>query len=139
MNYFLRLNFSSILYAVLIFINIELIFNIYRISRIIEIDVAVARNIGIVVMLISVIVFSFIYYLLNRQYLKGSKLNYFGSVLWIPYFVIMLILSNKIFPIINHGDQLNPVSRVVIYLGILLYPIYLAIVIALSKKVKANK
>lgn len=96
MNWFLKLNFSSILYAVLIFINIELIFNIYLISRIIKIDVAVARKIGVVVMLI--IVFSFIYYLLNRQYLKDSKLNYFGTVLWIPYFVIMLILFNKLFP-----------------------------------------
>ncbi|AXI30577.1 hypothetical protein CIB87_16685 [Priestia megaterium] len=97
MNYFLKLNFSSILYAGLIFINIELIFNIYRISRIIKINVAVARNIELVVMLISIIVFSFIYYLLNRQYLKGSKLNYFGTVLWIPYFIIKLILFNKLF------------------------------------------
>ncbi|PEZ14611.1 hypothetical protein CN330_04610 [Priestia megaterium] len=134
MNYFLKLNFSSILYAVLIFINIELIFNIYRISRIIELDVAIARNIGIVVMLISVIVFSFVYYLLNRRYLKGSKLNYYGTVLWIPYFVIMLILFNRLFPISDHGDQLNPIGRIVIYLGVLLYPIYLAIVIALSRK-----
>ncbi|WP_394532683.1 hypothetical protein C1N83_27330 (plasmid) [Priestia aryabhattai] len=138
MNYFLKLNFSSILYAVLIFINIELIFNIYRISRIIELDVAVARNIGIVIMLISVIVFSFIYYLLNRRYLADSKLNYYGTVLWIPYFVIMLILFNKLFPISNHGDQLNPIGRIVIYLGILLYPIYLAIVIALSRKSKGQ-
>jgi len=84
MNWFLKLNFSSILYAVLIFINIKLIFNIYRISRIIKINVAVARNIELVVMLISIIVFSFIYYLLNRQYLKDSKLNYFGTVLCIP-------------------------------------------------------
>ncbi|WP_251386360.1 hypothetical protein [Priestia megaterium] len=137
MNYFLKLNFSSILYAVLIFINIELIFNIYRISRIIKIDVAVARNIGFVVMLISIIVFSFIYYLLNRRYLTDSKLNYFGTVLWIPYFVIILILFNKLFPINNHGDQLNLISRVVTYLGILLYPIYLAIVIALSRKSKS--
>ncbi|MFP8642679.1 hypothetical protein ACLHWY_14200 [Priestia aryabhattai] len=136
MNYFLKLNFSSILYAVLIFINIELIFNIYRISRIIELDVAVARNIGIVIMLISVIVFSFIYYLLNRRYLTDSKLNYYGTVLWIPYFAIMLILFNKLFPISNHGDQLNPIGRIVIYLGVLLYPIYLAIVIALSRKSK---
>lgn len=134
MNYFLKLNFSSILYAVLIFINIELIFNIYRISRIIELDVAVARNIGIVIMLISVIVFSFIYYLLNRRYLTDSRLNYYGTVLWIPYFVIMLILFNKLFPISNHGDQLNSIGRIVIYLGVLLYPIYLAIVIALSRK-----
>ncbi|RDZ11089.1 hypothetical protein C3744_22235 [Priestia megaterium] len=136
MNYFLKLNFSSILYTVLIFINIELLFNIYRISRIIEIDVA-ARNIGIVVMLISVIVFSFMYYLLNRQYLKDSKLNYYGTVLWVPYFVIMLIVFNNLFPISNHGDQLNPISRIVIYLGILLYPIYLAFVIALSRKSKS--
>ena len=136
MNYFLKLNFSSILYAVLIFINIELIFNIYRISRIIELDVAVARNIGIVIMLISVIVFSFIYYLLNRRYLTDSKLNYYGTVLWIPYFAIMLILFNKLFPISNHGDQLNPIGRIVIYLGVLHYPIYLAIVIALSRKSK---
>lgn len=134
MNYFLKLNFSSILYAVLIFINIELIFNIYRISRIIELDVAVARNIGIVIMLISVIVFSFVYYLLNRRYLTDSKLNYYGTVLWIPYFVIMLILFNKLFPISNHGDQLNSIGRIVICLGVLLYPIYLAIVIALSRK-----
>lgn len=41
MNWFLKLNFLSILYVVLIFINIKLIFNIYFISRIIKIDVVV--------------------------------------------------------------------------------------------------
>ncbi|RAS91845.1 hypothetical protein A3863_04540 (plasmid) [Priestia endophytica] len=138
MNYFIKLNFSSLLYAVLLFINIELIFNVYRISRIAEITIATTRNYGLFIMILSVIIFTFIYYLLNNKYLKNSKYNYYGVILWIPYFIIMLLLFKHFFPITNHGDKPNPIGVFSVYIGVLIYPIYLAIIIALSRK-KAQK
>jgi len=127
MNYFLKLNVVSMLYALMIFIPIQLMGNVYRISRLItwEID-AVNILIG-VLFIICVIGGTILMLYLTRKWLGGQKANFWTVILWIPYFMFFTYINASLFPITYGGDAPNPAVGLVALGSLIVYPFYILI------------
>ncbi|MGM0845607.1 MAG: hypothetical protein ACQEUT_11565 [Bacillota bacterium] len=126
MTYFFKLNAVSILYAVLILIPIELMLNIYRITRITGWDIGTANIVIAITTITALIFFTLLLILLTAKWMKVRKANYWTVVLWVPYYILFLFLFALLFPITYRGDTPNPASGLLV-IGILIcFPIYVA-------------
>jgi hypothetical protein len=127
MKYLLRLNTISILYALMVFIPVQLMVNVYRISRLTSWEIGTVNILTGVILLIEVVVGSIMLYFLTKKWLNGRKANLWTIILWIPYFVLFIYIFVSLFPITNGGDDPNPASGLLIIGGLLVYPFYILI------------
>ncbi|WP_071395103.1 hypothetical protein [Bacillus tuaregi] len=128
MRFFLKLNVVSILYALMIFIPIELVFNVYRISRLTSWKI---DNVIIVTGITNIVVFIFCTILLIRltkRWLEGRKANFWTIILWFPYFILLIYIFASLFPLTNGGDYPNPVTGLLAIGGLIVFPIYILII-----------
>jgi hypothetical protein len=134
MKYFLKLNIVSALYGFMIFIPLELMFNVYRITRITGLNIGTVNLINGVTTLVSLVVGSIVLFLLKKHWMKGRKANYFTVFLWVPYFVLFIYLFVSLFPITYGGDTPNPVTGLLAIGAMIVYPIYILIINIFSVK-----
>ncbi|MBP1947542.1 hypothetical protein [Virgibacillus litoralis] len=127
MKYFLKLNAISILYALMIFIPVQLIVNVYRISRLISWEIGTINILTGIILLIEVIAGTIILYFLTKKWLNGRKANLWTIILWIPYFVLFIYVFVTLFPVTYGGDDPNPASGLLIIGGLIVYPFYILI------------
>jgi hypothetical protein len=127
MKYLLRLNTISILYALMAFIPVQLMVNVYRISRLTSWEIGTVNILTGVILLIEVVIGSIMLYFLTKKWLNGRKANLWTIILWIPYFVLFIYIFASLFPITNGGDDPNPASGLLIIGGLLVYPFYILI------------
>jgi hypothetical protein len=127
MKYLLRLNTISILYALMVFIPVQIMVNVYRISRLTSWEIGTLNILTGVILLIEVVVGSIMLYFLTKKWLNGRKANLWTIILWIPYFVLFIYIFASLFPITNGGDDPNPASGLLIIGGLLVYPFYILI------------
>ncbi|WP_018752260.1 hypothetical protein [Paenibacillus sanguinis] len=123
---FFRLNGLSALYALILFVQTELMVNVYRIERITGII-----NVNIYINLLIVIIFiaaSFLCYFLTKRQFGKSKIKYFTTVLWIPYFLIFLLSFASLYPITNPQEKPLGGVGLVILITSIVFPIYIAII-----------
>ncbi|WP_112180398.1 hypothetical protein [Paraliobacillus zengyii] len=127
MKYFLKLNAISILYALMVFIPVQLMVNVYRISRLTNWEIGTVNILTGVILLIEVIIGTIILYFLTKKWLNGRKANLWTIILWIPYFVLFIYIFTTLFPITYGGDDPNPASGLSIIGGLIMYPFYILI------------
>lgn len=124
MKKFIKINFISILYALSLFIAIELVINVYRISRI------TGRNLDVVVIVIPLIILIgfiistiLIIGLIKKMKIK-RKFGYWLALIWFPYFLFFYYMFTYLFPL-NSSETWFPLFNILIYGIIILYPIYI--------------
>lgn len=124
MKFFIKLNTISVLYALALFIAIELIINVSHINRLtgwewdnVYILIAAINVIGL---LLSTIFFIF----LTKKWTIGRKNNHWSLLLWIPYFILFFSFFTVVIPI-NSGVTLFPRFSLLIYGSVILYPVYI--------------
>jgi len=127
MKYFLKLNTISTLYALMVFIPVQLMVNVYRISRLTSWEIGTINILTGVIFLIEVVVGTIMLYFLTKKWLNGRKANFWTIILWVPYFVLFIYIFASLFPIINGGDDPNPASGLLIIGGLIVYPFYILI------------
>lgn len=127
MNFFIRLNMSSILYALFPAACIELMVNGYRISRLTGWDLELVNALTLGFCICGTLFSSFGFPKLIRYWLGGRKASFFSLVLWIPYFLILIRLLASWFPMMNPVDKPNPVTGLIALAALGLYPFYLAV------------
>ncbi|WHY84622.1 hypothetical protein QNH39_18435 [Neobacillus novalis] len=123
MKFFIKLNTISTLYAIALFIAIELIVNVSHISTLTgwEWD-----NVYIVIAVINVIgllLSTMLFICLTKKWTIG-KYSYLSLLLWAPYFILFFSFFPVVFPI-NAGVTLFPRFSVLIYGSVILYPVYI--------------
>lgn len=128
MSFFIRLNLSSFLYAWFPFAGIELMINVYRLSRVTGWGLDHVNVMILVFFFVGLLLSGFGFPKLIRYWLGGRKASFFSLVLWIPYFIILTYIVAAWFPIMNPADKPNPVTGLIAIAVLVLYPIYLAIV-----------
>lgn len=138
MNYFLKLNGLSILYALAFFIHVELLLNVYRISRVTGLEISSVSNWGTIIFFLELIVGSFIFYKMNVHFLPKSKLNYLAILLWIPYSLLLLLGFATVFPITDAGDKPNPVTGLILFAEMVIYPLILWFIIGMANSREEN-
>ncbi|MCM2535373.1 hypothetical protein NDK43_27320 [Neobacillus pocheonensis] len=124
MKFFIKLNTISALYALALFIAIELIINVSHISRLTgwEWD-----NVYIVIAAINVIgllLSTILFICLTKKWIIGRKNSYWSLLLWVPYFILFFSFFTVLFPI-NSGVTLFPRFSLLIYGSVILYPVYI--------------
>ncbi|MFY3790342.1 hypothetical protein ACOQFO_01275 [Ureibacillus sp. MALMAid1270] len=138
MKNFIRLIFVSIIYALFFVLETELMLNVYRISRLINIGVETVSILITILVILLVILSTFIFYVLNLNFLKQTKWNYLGSFICLPFISLFIFLFTIIFPMHNEGDRPVPIMGLFFATSVILYPFYLLIIIAISSKNREN-
>lgn len=123
--YFFRVNAISILYALMVFLPVELMVNVYRINRLTNWRIDTVNLLTGVMILIEITAGSLLLISFTKKWLGRRKANYWTIILWIPYFVLFLYIFASLFPITYGGDDPNPVSGLIIIGGLLAYPLYI--------------
>src|SRR5690625_391709 len=125
MKYFLKLNAISILYGLIIFVPLELVLNIYRMSRLINWEIDTVITWVSVVIIIEVVAGTIILLILTKRWLDNRKASFWTTILWTPYFVLFVYLFASLFPITYGGDWPNPVIGLLAIGGLIVYPAYI--------------
>ena len=128
---FTRLNIIGALYALVLFIQLQPMLNIYRIVRITNWSINTVNMLVAIFNLILFIISSIVFYFITRRYLSQGKLRFLLTLLWIPYYAIFtLILS----PASVRGEEPPPVLGL-LFIGVfLVYPFYIAFINVISSK-----
>ncbi|MFL0247155.1 hypothetical protein [Candidatus Clostridium stratigraminis] len=126
---FVKLNILSALYALTLFIQIQLMGNIYRIARITDWLISTV-NVAVGILNLTLLIFtSFLFYLITKKYLSKVKLRFLITILWIPYYAIF---TSSLSPAMVRGEEPPPVLGL-LFIGIfLIYPFYIAFINLIS-------
>lgn len=139
MKYFLKLNVVSILYAFIVLIPIQLMGNVYRISRLTTWEIDTVNMLIAAIIIVDVIGGTILLLFLTRKWLGDRKANFWTVILWIPYFVLFTYLIASLFPITYGGDAPNPVTGLIALGGLIVYPVYILILNFLGVTTKNKK
>ena len=128
MAIFLKLNGLSALYALVFFIQVELMMNVYRLERITGLTTTTINTYINFIILLIFVVSSIMFYLLTKYQLGNRMIKYITSVLWIPYFIVYIGIFVSLYPMTNPQEKPLGVMGIVV-LGIaIIYPFYIAFV-----------
>ncbi|MBU9711847.1 hypothetical protein [Evansella tamaricis] len=125
MKYFLKLNVVSILYALMVFVPLELMLNVYRISRLTKWEIGTVNILTGVVLIVEIIGGTILLFFLTKKWLGGRKANFWTVTLWAPYFILFIYVFSALFPITYGGDAPNPVTGLLAIGGLIVYPFYI--------------
>ncbi|MFD2630012.1 hypothetical protein [Oceanobacillus kapialis] len=132
MKYYLKLNVVSILYAVMVVVPIELMVNVYRISRVTNWEINTVITVLSLTIIGVVIAGTVLLSFLTKKWMGVRKGNYWTVILWVPYFILFAYLFANAFPITYEGDVPNPAIGLLIIGGLLAYPFYILVINYLS-------
>lgn len=128
---FARLNIFSALYAFVLFVQIQLMGNIYRIERITNWSGnTVNIRVGILILIIFIVT-SILFYLITRKYLFKVNLRFLITLLWIPYFAVYTLFLS---PAMVRGEEPPPVLGLIFIVFFLIYPFYIALINVISSE-----
>lgn len=127
MNYFLKLNVISILYALMVFVPLELMLNVYRTSRIINWEIGIVNILTGVTLIVEFIGGTKLLIFLTKKWLGERKGNFWTVILWAPYFVLFIYIFASLFPITYGGEAPNPVTGLLAIGGLIVFLFYVLI------------
>lgn len=132
MNYFLKLNIISMLYALIVFTPFELMLNVYRISRLTGWSLDAVNILTNIALLSTFIGGTLLVYFLTQKWLGQRKANLITAILWLPYFVLFVLAFAFLFPITYGGDDPGPAVGLLAIGGMLGYPFYILLLNSFS-------
>ncbi|TMU87020.1 hypothetical protein FGG79_02445 [Bacillus sp. BHET2] len=127
MNYFLKVNLMSILYALMILVPTELMVNVYRLSRRTGWDIATVNDVSGFLIMADLILGTVLFYLITKNWMGKRKESYWTSILWFPYFILFVYVTATFFPTTYRGDTPNPASGIVLIGMLIVYPFYILV------------
>lgn len=133
MNYFLKLNVVSMLYAFIVFIPFELMVNVYRISRLTSWDIGTVNALTNVTLIATFIGGSILIYFVTKKWLNNRKINFITALFWLPYFVLFVLIFASLFPLTYSGDNPNPVAGLLAIGGTIGYPFYILLLNSIAR------
>lgn len=127
MKYFLKLNTVSMLFALIAVIPLEMMLNVYRITRLTGLEIRIVNILTCITLVVTLLGGTLFLYRLTQNWLGDRKLNYLSAILWFPYFILFLFTFASLFPITYAGDDPNPLTGILMIFGIMIYPFYILI------------
>nr|WP_295974750.1 hypothetical protein [uncultured Bacillus sp.] len=128
MKYFFKLNVVSILYALMILFPIELMANVYRISRLTGWNIGDVNTLSSITIVVVFIFDIILLFFLTKKWLKNRKANFWTVILWVPYFVLFAYIIASLFPITYGGDAPNPSTGLLAIGALMFFPIFILII-----------
>ncbi|PEJ59266.1 hypothetical protein CN692_07240 [Bacillus sp. AFS002410] len=137
MNYFLKLNAVSALYGLLVCLFIYSLFSSEQIHDLTGLNSNLIWNILLGVALIFLIVSFIIVPLLTKKWLESRLWSLFSSVIWLPYFVLFIILTGFLFPNNDLNDD-NFGAGLILLFFLIFYPVSLFITTFIGTRLKKS-
>lgn len=111
----------------MMFVPLELMLNVYRISRLTNVDIGTVNSLTGVTLIVEIIGGTILLFILTKKWLERRKANFWTVILWVPYFVLFIYVFASTFPITYDGDAPNPVTGLLAIGGLIVYPFYILI------------
>ena len=124
MKFFIKLNTISALYALALFIAIELIINVSSISELTGWEWDHVYILIAIICVLGLLLSTLIFISLTKKWLIGRKESYWSLVLWVPYFILFLSFFTVFAPL-NSGVTLFPRFSLLIFGSGILFPVYI--------------
>ena len=124
MKFFIKLNTISALYALALFIAIELIINVSHISQLSGWEWDYVYIIIAVINVIGLLLATLIFISLTKKWILGRKSSYWTLILWVPYLIVLFYFFTVVVPL-NSGMMLFPRFSLLIFGSALLFPVYI--------------
>jgi hypothetical protein len=134
MKIFVKLNIISALYALVLFIQLQPMLNIYRLVRITDWSFGAIHMLTAIFNLFVFIASTIVFLFITRKYLGQGNLRFFITLLWIPFYAIITLIFYSLFPIAIRGEEPAPVLGLVMICVFLIYPFYIAFINIISSK-----
>jgi hypothetical protein len=125
MNSITKLNVLSILYALMIFLPLELVLNVYRIGRLIGWEVGPVNMVTGITLFIEMVSGIVLLMFLTKKWMELQKARYWTVILWVPYFVLFVYIFAALFPMTYQGDIPSPGAGLLAIGVLLVYPFYI--------------
>lgn len=127
MKFFLKLHVISMLYALIFFVPIELMLNVYRINRLTNWEFGTINMLTGTAIIVEFVIGTILIILLTKKWLDGRKASFWTILLWLPYLVLLVYLFAVLFPMTHREDEPNPVTGLLAIGGLMIYPFYILI------------
>lgn len=128
MAYFLKLNAISVLYALMIFVPIELMLNVHRMNRLIDWKIGTVNTTIVVTVIIGFIAGTILLIVLTKRWGERRKANYWSAIFWAPYFMLFVYVFASLFPITYRGDIPSPGTGLLAIGVLMFYPFYIVFI-----------
>jgi len=124
MNQFIKINIFSVFYATIFTIQTELMVNVNRLERLAGwVNQSIVAATVIMIFLLATGL-SFVF---TRKYFRGEKIKYILSVLWLPYFIILIRIFSWLVPFNNPQDDPGNALGLILMALLIAYPFYILI------------
>src|SRR5690625_6155560 len=111
----------------MIFIPLELMFNVYRISRLTNWGIDTVNILNGVTIIAEFLGGTILLFFLTNKWLGGRTVKFWTVILWIPYFILFVYVFASLFPITYGGDAPNLVTGLLAIGGLVVFPFYILI------------
>ncbi len=128
MKFFIKVNFVSLLYALLFFVEFELVINVYRISILTHLELGTVNNIIISIGILFFITFTISILILIRKWMGNRKSIFWSVLLWVPYLAVFICVFSYLLPFKNPENAPSSAAGLIIIGMIIVYPVYIAMV-----------
>ena len=99
MKFFIKLNTISALYALALFIAIELIINVSHISQVYGFEWDHVYIVIAVINVIGLLLATFIFFSITKKWMSGRKHHHWTLILWVPYFIVLFYFFTVFVPL----------------------------------------
>jgi len=137
-KWFVKLNLMSAFFAIPFLLSIELMVNVYRISRVTGWDIDRVNKITNIYQMAGFVVTTLFFLFLVNRWMEGRTARYVSILLSILYLFMFIYIIKKGFPITFQGDKANPVSGLIILGEFLLFPLYIAVINVFGKRIRSS-
>ncbi|MEH7494254.1 hypothetical protein [Neobacillus niacini] len=137
MKFFIRLNTISALYALALFIAIELIINVSHISELSGWDWDHVYIVIAVINVIGLLLSTLIFISLTKKWMLSGKNSYWTLILWVPYFILLFYFFTVYVPL-NGGLMLFPRFSLLIFGSALLFPVYILFINVFAEPISTD-
>lgn len=132
MKIFWKIQATSLLYAGMVFIPMELVTNCTRLSRLLGWGLSVTMIISAVFAILSVLLLSVVIARVTKRWLSQRKASYWSVLFWLPYVILFTFLFADLFPITNPADKGGPGDGLLILGMLFMYPLYVLLLNSFS-------
>jgi glucose-6-phosphate-specific signal transduction histidine kinase len=125
---FVRLNILSILYALFLFVPVEFMLNVSAISGLSSEQARLVNTMIVITFLVVVLGAGLTLFFSTRRWFGKQKMRLWTALLWLPYFVLFVVVFTQAFPAVAGEMPTNPVIIWVLAGTLVLYPFYILLI-----------
>ncbi|MHA6252794.1 hypothetical protein [Oceanobacillus sp. CAU 1775] len=131
---FLKLNFISIMYALILFVPIEFMLNVSSIGNLTDEQATIVNTMTIITFLVIVLGAGITMLFPTKKWFGDKKIKRWTTILWVPYFALFVYVFTKAFPTIAGVMPTNSIISWALIGTLIIYPFYISLVNYFSTK-----